>query len=163
MNSDHKEEYFGSQSSSSSSSSPYYKRSNLLPSSSATTFREKYNKRFGRKRSSSYTSLDDKQQQKYNSSWDQPSIKATSLISSVVSPFSREKKIPKRSSFLHSDQLVRDSYFDDEEEEEEEERYSDYIEDENAYLTQHINREDSTKGSISWRSSVWRVIRVKSR
>lgn len=150
------------------SKSSYYKRGNLLATSS---FRQKYKNGFRRSRSSSYTSLDDEKEQQNNSLLEQtPSV--ITPPATTASFFSRRKKLTQRSNtaptaatnagsdtqdgdyFNHEDNYVDASYADDDEDSDE----STFFAKQNYYSRQNLS-----KPTTSWKSSVLKAVGVKSR
>ncbi|KAL9551643.1 hypothetical protein MBANPS3_004157 [Mucor bainieri] len=139
----------------------YYKRGNLLATSS---FRQKYKNGFRRSRSSSYTSLDDEKEQQNNSLLEQTPSVITPPATARSSIFSR-KKLAQRSntaptaaiyagSDTQDDNYVDAPYAEDDEDS-----------DENTFFAKqtYYSRQNLSKPTTSWKSSVLKAVGVKSR
>ncbi|KAK4518996.1 uncharacterized protein ATC70_009223 [Mucor velutinosus] len=148
------------------SKSSYYKRGNLLATSS---FRQKYKNGFRRSRSSSYTSLDDEKEQQNNSLLEQtpsvsPPVTTTSFFSrkrlaqrSNTAPIAAINAGPDTQDgdyFNHEDNYVDAPYADDDEDS-----------DENTFFAKqnYYSRQNLSKPTTSWKSSVLKAVGVKSR
>ncbi|CAO3618116.1 unnamed protein product [Mucor fragilis] len=150
------------------SKASYYKRGNLLATSS---FRQKYKNGFRRSRSSSYTSLDDEKEQQNDNLLEQTPSVITPPATTASSFFSR-RKLTQRSNtaptaainagsdtqdgdyFNHEDNYVNAPYADEDEDS-----------DENTFFAKqnYYSRQNLSKPTTSWKSSVLRAVGVKSR